>query len=283
MKGRASPIARLLVVLAAGVAVAGVATVALLRGEPGTGTPETRPDPLGEVGFDQRLGGLVPLDASFADESGRPVRLSDVLGKRPVLLQLVYFQCPMLCGLATEGLVRSLRPLAFTPGKEFDILTVSFDARETPALAAAKKERVLAAYGREGAASGWHFLTGGGEAIGRLTAAAGFRYVWDEEAKQFSHATGILALTPEGRISKYFFGVEYAPKDLRLGLIEATGGKIGSLVDQLLLLCYRYDPKMGRYSLVAVNLVRGGAVVTVATVAGFILVMLRRERKRRGA
>jgi protein SCO1/2 len=264
----------------------GLALAALGAGLAGGGAlhaEEPRPDPLREVGFDQKLGGLVPLDATFADESGRAVRLGDYFGKKPVLLHLVYFDCPMLCGMATDGLLRSLRPLGFTAGKEFDILTVSFDPREKPALAAAKKKNVIAAYGREGAAAGWHFLTGEEEAIARLTGAVGFRYVWDAEAAQFSHATGIVALTPVGRISKYFFGIEYAPKDLRLGLVEAATERIGSLVDSLLLLCYRYDPRMGRYTMVAVNFLRGGAVLTVVVLGGFIVLMLRRERKARGA
>lgn len=241
------------------------------------------PEPLREVDFDQKLGGAVPLDLAFRDETGRELRLAECFGTKPVVLSLVYFECPMLCGMAMDGLVRSLRPLKFDVGREFEVLTVSFDPRETPALAAAKKEKVLADYDRDGAAAGWRFLTGGEDAIRRLTAAVGFRYVWDEEGQQFSHATGLVVLTPEGRISKYLFGIEYAPKDLRLALIEAADQRIGSLVDQLLLLCYRYDPKLGRYTMAAFTLLKAGAVATVLALGVLIAVMLRRERKLRGA
>ena len=245
---------------------------------------EPVPEPLREVGFDQRLGEAIPLDIPFRDETGREVKLSEYFGKKPVLLSLVYFECPMLCGMATEGLVRSLRPLAFTPGTDFEVLTVSFDPRETPELAAAKRRNVLAAYGRPGAEDGWRFLTGGAESIARLTSAVGFRYVWDEERKQFAHATGIVILTPEGRISRCLFGIEYAPKDIRFAVIEAADGAIGSIADRVFLqFCYAYDPMLGRYTMTALNLVRGGAVVTVLAIGAFIAVMLRRERKVRGA
>ena len=245
---------------------------------------EAPPAPLREVGFDQRLGEAVPLDIPFRDETGREVKLSEYFQKKPVLLSLVYFECPMLCGMATEGLVRSLRPLGFSPGADFEVLTVSFDPRETPELAAAKKRNVLAAYGRPGAEDGWRFLTGGAESIARLTRAVGFRYVWDEEQKQFAHATGIVVLTPGGRISRCLFGIEYAPKDIRFAVIEAADGAIGSIADRVFLqFCYAYDPKLGRYTMTALNLVRGGAVVTVLAIGGFIAVMLRRERQRQGA
>jgi protein SCO1/2 len=240
----------------------------------------TRIEPARDVGFDQKLGEEVPLDLVFRDEGGGELKLGDLFGKKPVLLSLVYFQCPMLCGMATEGLIRSLKPLAFTAGKEFDLVTVSFDPRESSALAAAKKQSAISEYGREGAAEGWRFLTGDQEAISRLTRSVGFRYVWDAEKQQFAHPTGIVTLTPKGRISKYLFGIEYPPRDLRLGLIEAADERIGSLVDQLLLLCYRYDPSLGRYTLTAINLVRGSAVLTVGILLGSILLMLRRERRR---
>jgi protein SCO1/2 len=241
------------------------------------------PSPAKDVGFDQRLGESLPLDAVFRDETGRTVKLGDYFGKKPVLLSLVYYECPMLCGMATEGLVRSLKVLNFTAGREFDILTVSFDPREEPDLAAAKKKSVMAAYGRPGAPGGWHFLTGEKASIDRLTRAVGFRYVWDEKQKQFAHATGVVALTPQGRVSKYFFGIEYAAKDLRLGLIEATQERIGSMVDRLLLLCYHYDPAVGRYTIAAYTVLRAAAVATVLALGGFLFLMLRRDARGRMA
>jgi protein SCO1 len=239
------------------------------------------PSPAKDVGFDQRLGEPLPLDAVFRDETGKAVKLGDYFGRKPVLLSLVYYECPMLCGMATEGLIRSLKVLNMSAGQEFDVLTVSFDAREGADLAAGKKKHVMAAYGRATAHEGWHFLTGDQSSIDRLTRAVGFRYVWDEKQKQFAHATGVVAVTPQGRVSKYFFGIEYQAKDLRLGVIEATDERIGSMVDRLLLLCYHYDPSVGKYTLAAYNLVRAAAALTVILLAGFVIVMLRREMRGR--
>ena len=239
--------------------------------------------PLKDIGFDQRLGEQVPLDLVFGDEAGKAVALRDLVGKRPVILSLVYFDCPMLCGMTTDGLVRSLRALRFDVGKDFEVLSVSFDPRESPEIASAKKGPVMRQYGRAGAAAGWHFLTGSKESIDALTKAVGFRYVWDAEQKQFAHATGILVLTPQGRIARYFFGIEYPAKDLRLGLIEASEERIGNVVDQLLLLCYHYYPKVGRYTAAVRNLLRGGAVLTIAAVAALVLTLLRREKRGAGA
>ena len=237
------------------------------------------PSPAKDVAYDQRLGEPVPLDLVFNDETGRAVKLSEFFGKKPLLLSLVYYDCPMLCGMAMDGLVRSLKAVTYDVGKEFEVLTVSFDPREKPELAAAKKKNVLAAYGRSAAAAGWHFLTGDEANIARLTRAVGFRYVWDAEQKQYAHPTGIVALTPQGRVSKYFFGIEYASKDIRFALIEATDEKIGSTVDRLLLLCYHYDPKVGRYTPAIVRLMRAAGALTVALVGGLIFVLLRREKK----
>ena len=189
----------------------------------------------------------------------------------------------MLCGMTTDGLVRSLRALRMSVGTEFDVLSVSFDPRETPELASAKKGPVMRQYGRKGGAEGWHFLTGDKASVDALTKAVGFRYVWDAEQKQYAHATGILVLTPQGRIARYFFGIEYPAKDLRLGLIEASEEKLGSVVDQLLLLCYHYDPKVGRYTATVRNILRGGAVLTIAAVAALVLTLLRREKRGTGA
>ena len=189
----------------------------------------------------------------------------------------------MLCGMTTDGLVRSLRALRMSVGTEFDVLSVSFDPRETPELASAKKGPVMRQYGRKGGAEGWHFLTGDKASVDALTSAVGFRYVWDAEQKQYAHATGVLVLTPQGRVARYFFGIEYPAKDLRLGLVEASEERLGTVVDQLLLLCYHYDPKVGRYTATVRNVVRGGAVLTVAAVAGLVLTLLRRERRGTGA
>jgi protein SCO1/2 len=237
------------------------------------------PGVLQEVGFDQRLGEALPLDAAFTDEQGRSVKLGDYFGKRPVVLSFVYYECPMLCTIGLNGLSAALQVLSFVPGQEFDVVTVSFDAKETPALAAAKKKTYLARYQRQGAEAGWHFLTGEGASIEALTRAAGFRYVWDEATKQFAHPAGIVVATPEGRISHYLFGVEYAPKDLRFALVEAASGKIGNAADQLLLYCYQYDPQTGRYSASILNIVRSLAVLTVLGLAGFIVTASRRKTR----
>jgi protein SCO1/2 len=247
------------------------------------GTAPAPPPPTKEVGFDQKMGGQVPLDLVFRDESGREVKLSSCFGKKPVILHLMYFECPMLCGMAIEGLLRSLRSLSFDVGKEFDVVTVSFDPREGPELAAAKKANVIGTYAREGAGSGWHFLTGGEASIRALTSAVGFRYVWDEKQKQFAHATGVVVLTPGGKISRYFFGIEYPAKDLRLGLIDSTSEKIGGLTDQLLLMCYHYDPSVGRYTPTVTRILQAGAALTLVALVTFIVVMLRRERRPPGA
>ena len=236
------------------------------------------PPPVKDVGFDQKLGDSIPLDLVFKDEAGKDVRLSQYFGKRPVVLSLVYFNCPMLCGMTTDGLVRSVRALRFEPGTDYEILSVSFDPRETPEMASEKKRTVMAQYGRKSGPGGWHFLTGDAASVAALTKAVGFRYVWDAEQKQFAHATGVTLLTPQGRIAKYFFGIEYPTKDLRLALIEASEEKIGNVVDQLLLLCYHYDPKAGRYTVTVRNLVRGGAALTLVALVGFVTIMLRRER-----
>lgn len=249
-------------------------------GAPGSPPPDAPlpPPPIKDVGFDQRLGESIPLDLVFRDEAGESVRLSRYFGKRPVVLSLVYFNCPMLCGMTTDGLVRSVRALRFEPGTDYEILSVSFDPRETAETASEKKRTVMTQFGRQSGPGGWHFLTGDAASVAALTKALGFRYVWDAEQKQFAHATGITVLTPQGRIAKVFFGIEYPAKDLRLALIEASEEKIGNVVDQLLLLCFHYDPKVGRYTATVRNLVRAGGVITLVLVAGFVTIMLRKER-----
>lgn len=247
---------------------------------PASAEPAAIVDPGKDIGFDQKLGAQVPLDLEFRDEAGRTVRLGDYVRNRPVILSLAYYGCPMLCGLALQGLASSMKPLTYSAGREFEVITVSFDPRETPELARATKPGYLSLYGRPGAETGWHFLTGDAEPIRRITDAVGFRYKWDEAEKQFAHATGIVMLTPEGRVSRYFFGIDYEPKDLRLGMIESAGGRIGSLADRLLLLCYRYDPHTGRYSAVAMTAVRIAAAVSVLGLGVLVFALSRRGRRR---
>lgn len=236
-----------------------------------------KPSILSAIGFDQRLGETIPLDIALRDEAGRAVRLGDYFGTRPVVLTLVYYECPMLCTLTLNSLSSALATLAFDIGKEFDVVTVSFDPREKPPLASGKKKAYLSRYGRPGAEAGWHFLTGDREDLARLTSAVGFRYQWDEEIRQFAHPSGLVVLTPEGRIARYLYGIEYAPKDLRLALVEASERRIGTPVDQAMLFCYQYNPATGRYGLLTMRLVRGGAILTVLALGGFIFTMRRQE------
>jgi protein SCO1/2 len=236
-----------------------------------------RPPVLRDVGIDQRLNHQAPLHLSFRDEEGRAVRLGDYFGRRPVILALVYYECPMLCTQVLNGLVSALGVLSFDAGREFDVVAVSFDPGEGPELARAKKHAYLERYRRPGAERGWHFLTGAQPAIAELTRAVGFRYVYDERRDQFAHGAAVIVLTPSGRIARYFYGIEYAPRDLRLGLVEASANRIGSIADQVLLLCYHYDPASGRYGFVALTLVRIGGVLTVAAIVGFWILERRRS------
>jgi cytochrome c oxidase subunit 2 len=238
------------------------------------------PRALSDIGIDQRLDHQVPLDIGFLDEQGRAVRFGDYFGKRPVVLALVYYSCPMLCNQVLTGLVGSLKGVAFDAGKEFDVVTVSFDPRETPEQARASKDEYVARYGRAGAASGWRALTGDEASIKALTEAVGFRYAWDEETKQYAHASGIILITAEGKLSRYFYGIDYAPKDVRLGLVEASANKIGSPVDQLLLYCYDYDPSTGKYGAVIMNMIRLAGLATFLGVVALIIIMRRREARR---
>jgi protein SCO1/2 len=237
-----------------------------------------RPPALRDVGYDQHLGQTLPLDVALVDEAGRDVRLRDYFGKRPVVLSFVYYDCPMLCTLTLNGLAGALGVLSFDAGKEFEIVTISFDPKDTPAAAAKKKQAYLARYDRDSAEAGWHFLTGKAPDLARLTEAAGFRYAWDAETKQFAHPAGIVVVTPEGKISRYLFGIEYAPRDLRLALVESATEKIGNPIDAVALYCYTYDPMTGRYGMAIMRIVRLLAVATVLALGGFVLVMLRRER-----
>jgi protein SCO1/2 len=237
------------------------------------------PKALREIGFDQNIDQHVPLDTAFRDESGAPVRLGDYFRTKPVVLVFAYYDCPMLCTQVINGLSSALGVMSLNPGKDFEIVTVSFNPRDTPASATAKKAVYLERYRRPGAADGWHFLTGDQTNIDRLTRAAGFRYVWDEETKQFAHPSGVIVVTPDGRLSKYLFGIEYGPRDLRLAIVEASNGKIGTPVDSLLLYCYHYDPMTGRYGLAIMRAIRMAGLATVLAIGAFIIVMVRRERK----
>ena len=238
------------------------------------------PPVLREVGFDQRLDAQVPLDAAFVDEAGRAVRLGDYFGTKPVILVLAYYRCPMLCTQVLNGLVRSMMDLPLELGKDYEVVTVSFDARETPALAAAKKETYLERYGRRGGGEGWHFLTGKEDAIKALADSVGFRFTYDPRNDQFAHASGIMVLTPQGKVSRYFYDVRYSPRDVRLGLVEASEGRIGSPVTSILLYCFHYDPAEGKYGPVVMNFVRLGGVLTVLTVGIFFGVLWLKERRR---
>jgi len=239
-------------------------------------SPSVRPPGLKNVGIQQNLNQEIPADLAFTDDLGRSVHLGDYFGKRPLILNLVYYNCPMLCGEVLSGLEHSLSMMQFDVGKEFDVITVSFDPSETPEMAAKKKSEFLRRYKRAGAEQGWHFLVGKPDAIDALTKAAGFQYQYDAKTKQFAHATAILVLTPEGRIAQYYYGVEYPPKDLRLGLVEAGKGKIGNIVDQLLLYCYHYDPEQGKYSATILRVLRLAGVATMLCIGTLIFVMIRR-------
>jgi protein SCO1/2 len=234
---------------------------------------------LKDVGLDQRLGHAIPLDLTFSDEEGRDVRLGQFFGKRPVVLALAYYECPMLCTQVLNGMIGSLQTLSFDAGREYEVVVVSFDPGETPAQARAKKDSLLPRYGRPGGDAGMHFLTGRQDAIRQLTDAVGFRYAYDPKIDQYAHPSLLTVLTPSGQVSRYLFGFEFPPRDLRLALVEATGGKIGTAVDQALLFCYHYDPASGQYGVAILNIVRLGGVLVLGAIAALITTTLRRERR----
>lgn len=265
--------------LAAMLAVPGVVSAQSPLPQQAPGEPSSaKPGLLSRIGIDQRLHQKVPLDLEFVDETGKTVKLGDYMGKRPVLLALVYYECPMLCTQVLNGVTGALKVLSFDVGKEFDVVAVSINPREGPGLAAGKKQAYLERYGRPETADGWHFLTGREENIRALATAVGFRYEYDEEIKQYAHGAGVELLTPKGVIARYFYGIEYSPRDLRLGIIEASEEKIGSPIDSVMLLCYHYDPTTGKYGATALTMVRIGAVATMIAFAVFLFVSLRRER-----
>jgi protein SCO1/2 len=248
-------------------------------GQPGMevqGPPEAAKD----IRIEQKLDAQVPLDAEFRDEAGQTVRLGDYLGDKPVVLVLAYYRCPKLCNMVLSGLLQTFREMSFTVGKEFNVVTVSFDPRDQPDIAAAKKQSYLEKYGRAGAEVGWHFLTGEKSQIDALADAVGFRYRYVEKEDLYAHASGIMVLTPEGRVSRYFYGIHYSPLDLRLGLVEASQNKIGSPADQVLLLCLHYDVRTGTYTAV-MSWVRAAGLLTIVALLGFFVWSWRRNRAAR--
>jgi len=238
----------------------------------------TRPPRLENVGIEQHLDAQVPPELIFRDDTGKPAKLGDYFGRKPLILNLVYYNCTMLCGEALAGLSSAMRLVKFDVGNEFDVVTVSFDPRETPEMAAAKKKDYVGRYGRANAAAGWHFLTGQPESINALTKAVGFQYQYDEKTNQYAHATAIMVLTPQGRISRYFYGVDFPPKDLRMGLVEASQGQIGNAVDAVLLYCYHYNPETGKYGAMVANILRLAAAATILLLGGLLFILWRLDR-----
>ena len=249
------------------------------QGLAASGEPASaKPGVLSRVGIDQRIGERIPLDLPFVDEEGKTVRLGQYFGKRPVILALVYYECPMLCTQVLNGLVTALTVMNFEPGREFEVVAVSFNPKEGPGLAAQKKANYLQRYGRPQTAAGWHFLTGPEDSIERLTKAIGFRYEYDDEIAQFAHGAAIELLTPSGVLAQYYYGIEYSARDMRLGIIEAADEHVGSVMDQVLLLCLHYDPATGKYGATVLTLVRVGGILTVLAMAAFFIVSIRGER-----
>jgi protein SCO1 len=234
-----------------------------------------RPDILKDVGIDQKLNEKIPLDLSFRDEQGNSVLLSQFFGQKPVIVSLAYYNCPMLCTQVLNGLEQGLKGLSMDAGEQFNVLTISIDPTEKPPLASAKYDLYTGIYGHPGAAKGWHFLTGDGPQIRALASALGFRYAYDPETKQFAHASAIMILTPDGRISRYLYGIQYPSRDLRLALVEASEGKIGTSIDQVLLFCYHYDPVTGKYGLLISRVIKAAGLLTVLGI-GIMVLFLRR-------
>ncbi len=239
------------------------------------------PEILEHVGIEQRIGVSLPLDLEFNDETGTPVSLGSYFGDKPVILTLVYYDCPMLCTEVLNGLNRSLAPLNYSIGEEFKVVTVSFDPRESPTLASQKKAVYTQRYGRPGTGEGWHFLTGEAPAIDALTESVGFNYVYDETEGQFVHGSAIMIISPKGTVSHYFFGIEYPSEDVRLALIESSEEKLGNVFDQIMLYCFNYDPEQGRYGVAIMNAMRLAGLATLLAMGSFMVVMFKRDRRRR--
>lgn len=239
---------------------------------------QNMPSVLQNVGFEPQLNAHLPLELAFRDEAGRNIQLREYFTQKPVLLALVYYGCPMLCNQTEQGVVGALRMLSFNPGRDYEVVFVSFDPRESPDMAAQKKESAMTHFRRPETATGWHFLTGSKDSIDALTKGANFRYSFDQKSNLFAHAAGIMLLTPDGRISRYFYGVEYPARDIRLGLVDASAGKIGTPVDRALLFCYQYDPTSARYSASILKMIRLGGVLTILALVAGILIFRRRDR-----
>ena len=251
--------------------------------EPGQGTSNGLPQALQQVGIEQKLDSQLPLDAVFEDENGNEVRLGEYFNKgKPVVLALVYYECPMLCNEVLNGLTGSLKGVSFDAGKDFDIVAISFDARENekPNLAKNKKAAYLNKYERKGTENGWHFLTGTQAEIDKVTGAVGFNYQFDAATNQFAHAGGIMMITPEGRLSRYFYGIDYQPRDLKFGLIDSSQSKIGNPAEQLYLYCFHYNPADGKYGLAVLRVMRLAAVATLLGLGGMLFVFWRRNKKK---
>ncbi|HEY4087278.1 MAG TPA: SCO family protein [Bryobacteraceae bacterium] len=243
-----------------------------------------RPDILKGVDIEQRLNSQLPLDAVFRDENGETVQLAQYFSKRPVVLALVYYECPMLCTQILNGVVQTAKSMTLAPGKDYDVVVISFDPKETPAMAMAKKTNYMKKFGRPETAAGWHFLTGATPSIDRVTNAVGFRYKWDPALSAYAHASAVYVLTPEGKLSKYFYGISYSATDMRFGLIEASHDKIGTAVDELLLFCCQFDPHSGKYTLAIVGVLRLAGAATLLMLSGYVAKMLRRDKaKKTGA
>lgn len=241
------------------------------------------PEALQSIGIEQKLGDKLPMDVELKDEDGRAVKLGDYFSKgKPVIIAFVYYECPMLCNQVLNGLTGSLKGINFDAGKDFDVLAISFDARENdkPELAKNKKAGYVERYGRQGSENGWHFLTGSQASIDQVTKAAGFSYKWDEKSNQFAHAGGIMITTPDGKLARYLYGIDYAPKDLKFGLMESAESRVGNPAEQLLLYCYHYDPSTGKYGLAILNVIRLGAIATLIGMGAMALVFWRRNKRK---
>ncbi len=253
--------------------------------DPATSEPNGLPEALKTIGIEQKLGAQMPLDADLSDEDGRTVKLGSYFNTgRPVIIAFVYYECPMLCNQVLNGLTGALKGMNLDAGKDFDVVAISFDARENDKtdLAKNKKASYVERYGRTGAEKGWHFLTGTQESIDKVTSAAGFNYKWDEKSNQFAHAAAIMVATPEGKLSRYFYGIDYAPKDLKFGLMDSTANRIGNPAEQLLLYCFHYDPATGKYGLAILRVMRAGGVLTLMLMGVMGFVFWRRNKKKSG-
>jgi protein SCO1 len=274
--------ARRAILFAVVLVIAACAAVASAQIPPPPSNAGTSADVTSRVGIDQKLASQVPLDTVFKDETGRTVTLRDYFKpNKPVVLALVYYECPMLCTMTLNGMSAAFKPLNFNVGDEFEVVTISIDPKETPAQAAAKKKSYVRSYGRQSAERGWHFLTGDESQIKQVAESVGFRYFYDDKSKQYAHASGIMLLTPEGKVSRYFYGLEYSARDLRLGVVEASSNKVGSLAEQVMLLCFHSDPMKGKYGFWVMGSLRVAAVLVLLSLGTFILFHVRRDRRAR--